>query len=106
MTDPFKYYLPLSEAFVAAAQMDMSVVVICENERAKHNMRFEIRTMLSVQDYNFPRQQTGPFCFLHGRLRIVSPSNIPALYGLRFNWWTGEFDSRLRSWILSSVVTP
>ena len=106
MTDPFKYYLPLSESFVAA-QMGMSaVVVICENARTKRDMVCEIRTMISVQDYNFPRQGTDPFCFLHGRLRIVSFSDMPTLYGVRFNWWTGEYEGRLHSWILSNVVTP
>ena len=105
MTDPLKYYLPFSEA-VSAAQMGMSVVAICENARAKHDMVCEIRTMISVQDYVFPRQQTDPFCFLHGKLRIVSFSDMPTLYGLHFNWWTGEWDGRLRSWILSNVVTP
>ena len=102
MTNPFKYYLPISEA-VNAAQMGMSVFALCENERAKRDMVCEIRTIISVQDYDFPRQGTDPFCFLHGRLRIVSFSDMPTLYGVRFNWWTGEFDGRLRSWILSNV---
>ena len=105
MTDALKYYLPLSKA-VSAAQRGMSVVVICMNERAKRDMVCEIRTMISVQDYDFPRQQKDPFCFLHGKLRIVSFSDMPKLYGRRFNWWTGEWDGRLRFWILSNVVAP
>ena len=100
------YGKTFDEALRDALSQMSAVVVICENARTKRDMVCEIRTMISVQDYNFPRQGTDPFCFLHGRLRIVSFSDMPTLYGVRFNWWTGEYEGRLHSWILSNVVTP